>query len=76
MSEPCLKREAKPLPWDDLMAVGLGRLGLAPNVFWNMTLPELDAALRGAFGDRLAGALDRSELKDLMIRFPDEQRGS
>ena len=33
------------------MAIGLGVLGFAPAVFWALTPKELDAALRGRFGD-------------------------
>jgi uncharacterized phage protein (TIGR02216 family) len=54
------------------MMAGLGLMGLAPNVFWSMTLKELDAAVRGrlgATGD--APALDTRELAALMHQFPD-----
>lgn len=54
------------------MAIGLGVLGLAPAVFWALTPKELDAALRGRFGDaRNVSALSRGELGDLMQQFPD-----
>lgn len=54
------------------MAIGLGVLGLTPTVFWALTPKELDAALRGRFGDvRGVTALSRSELGDLMQQFPD-----
>ena len=55
------------------MAAGLGLLGLAPAVFWSMTLRELDAALRGRLGlDGSDGAPDAQLLAALMQRFPDQ----
>jgi uncharacterized phage protein (TIGR02216 family) len=54
------------------MEAGLGRLGLAPDVFWRMTPRELDAALTGRFGTGVsASAPTRVELQDLMQTFPD-----
>jgi uncharacterized phage protein (TIGR02216 family) len=41
---------SRPFPWRDVMAMGLGLLGLAPGAFWAMTPVELDAAIRGRFG--------------------------
>ncbi|MBR2536188.1 MAG: phage tail assembly chaperone [Hyphomicrobium sp.] len=62
----------RPFPWRDVMAIGLGVLGLAPAIFWALTPKELDAALRGRFGDaRAVSALSRGELGDLMQQFPD-----
>ena len=55
------------------MGVGLGMLQLPPDHFWSMTIPELEAAVSGTFGDRvLAAPLARKELDELMQRFPDE----
>ncbi len=55
------------------MASGLGVLGLAPAVFWSMTLKELDAALRGRLGPHaLDTAPDQQTLNSLMQLFPDE----
>ncbi len=54
------------------MALGLGVLGLAPRDFWGMTPRELDAVLRGRFGDGVhAQSLSRHELASLMQQFPD-----
>jgi uncharacterized phage protein (TIGR02216 family) len=53
------------------MAAGLGTLRLAPAVFWAMTPRELDAALRGAFGEGAAAAPSRDDLAALMAAFPD-----
>lgn len=55
------------------MALGLGVLALAPPVFWAMTPRELDAALRGRFGEagRHASAPSQHELARLMQQFPD-----
>lgn len=54
------------------MAVGFGRLGLEPRAFWSLTLAELDAAVRGRFGNAQAERPPtRRELDALAIRFPD-----
>lgn len=56
------------------MALALGRLRVAPQVFWSMTLPELQALLRGALPSATPGTgapCDRAGLHDLMSRFPD-----
>lgn len=56
------------------MALVLGRLCVAPRVFWSMTLPELQALLRGALPSAvpdLGAHCDRVRLHDLMSRFPD-----
>lgn len=58
-------------PWQDLMRLGLGRLRLAPNQFWQMTPRELKAAFDGAFGCHENQQIDRKTLKDLMNAFPD-----
>jgi uncharacterized phage protein (TIGR02216 family) len=49
------------------MQLGLGSLGLAPDAFWQMTLPELQAALPAAG----AAVLSRDDLNELMRYFPD-----
>ena len=56
------------LPWEALMAAGIGRLRLPPESFWAMTPVELMAAL-GA-GARPA-PLGRDGLAALMARHPD-----
>lgn len=54
------------------MAVGLGGLGLAPDVFWRMTPRELEATIAGRMG---AGAREspmlQGDLVRLMQQFPD-----
>jgi uncharacterized phage protein (TIGR02216 family) len=57
----------------DLMALGLGQLQLAPDVFWRMTLPELKAAAGGL--KRVQPALGRSELEALIRQYPDDDGG-
>ena len=59
------------MPWAELMMVGLGMLRVAPRDFWAMTLPEIEAASRGLFGAGLVAPLARTDLADLMARFPD-----
>lgn len=54
------------------MAIGLGVLALSPPVFWAMTPRELEAVMRGRFGDtRQTGALSQHDLSSLMQQFPD-----
>ena len=54
------------------MALGLGTLGIAPDAFWRMTPRELAAAVKGRWGAAAAdGPLVRTDLDDLMQRFPD-----
>ncbi len=50
------------------MAFGLGGLKLAPAAFWEMTLRELGAVVRGlGFSD---ASFNRGRLGELMLRFP------
>ena len=58
-------------PWRQAMAVGFGRLRLAPRDFWAMTPRELAAAIEGLTG-RLTTPLDRAALDGLMQRYPDK----
>lgn len=54
------------------MAMGLGMLGLAPGAFWSMTPAELEAAIRGRFGQvGFEAPIARAELTSLMQRFSD-----
>ncbi|PPC99834.1 MAG: hypothetical protein CTY31_08015 [Hyphomicrobium sp.] len=56
------------------MAIGLGVLGFAPLVFWQMTPREFDAAIRGRLG--LSGYSDaptKTDLAELMQQYPDER---
>ena len=57
-------------PWEEAMALGLGALRLAPDIFWRLTLPELAAAARvlQPAGD---AAMGRSALDRLIVRYPD-----
>ena len=56
--------------WPELMRLGLTRLGLPPDVFWNLTPVELMLMAGGGDGDGRE-ALTRSGLEDLVARFPD-----
>lgn len=54
------------------MAAGLGVLALSPSEFWRTTPKEIDAALRGRFGQGLVNdAPIRTDLEYLMQLFPD-----
>ncbi len=54
------------------MIVGLGHLGVSPDIFWSMTLPELDAALRGHYGIGPATqAMTRAALVAMLRAHPD-----
>ena len=64
--------DADGFPWRQMMAVGLGPLGLSSRDFWAMTPRELAAAVEGAFGT--AGEPpDRGTLETLMTRYPDRR---
>ena len=56
------------------MEIGLGAMGLSPEVFWNMSLNEFYSALEG-FKNFHSGSADepmsRDELEELMERYPD-----
>lgn len=64
------------LAWEELMRLGLGTLGLSPDVFWAMTPVELQRALEGA-GVLMPGGgtgwMERAALDGLMARFPDKE---
>lgn len=56
------------------MEIGFGILHLPPSEFWQMSLPELYAAIDGVAeysGSRKEKPLSRDELQDLMERYPD-----
>jgi uncharacterized phage protein (TIGR02216 family) len=60
------------IAWPRLMRLGLVHLGLAPEVFWNLTPAEL-MLLAGAGAPR--AALTRAGLDALRARFPDGRAG-
>ncbi|WP_376767784.1 rcc01693 family protein [Segnochrobactrum spirostomi] len=62
-----MTRPPAAMPWDDLIAFGLGVLKLAPEAFWRMTPRELAAVL----APRRTAGPDRRALDTLMARFPD-----
>ena len=67
-----MQRVREPFAWDTIMAVGLGLLRIRPQDFWAMTPAELDAVLKGAFGEGIGGpGPSRADLIGLMGRFPD-----
>jgi uncharacterized phage protein (TIGR02216 family) len=58
----------KRIAWARLMQVGLGRMGLTPAVFWDLTPAEF--MLMAGFGEA-GGAMGRDGLDALLARFPD-----
>ena len=54
--------------WPELMRLGLTRLRLEPDVFWDLTPVELMLMAGGGGGRE---ALTRGGLEDLVARFPD-----
>jgi uncharacterized phage protein (TIGR02216 family) len=60
------------IAWPRLMQVGLGRLRLTPEVFWNLTPAEF--MLMAGPGEGRA-ALSRAGLAELSARFPDMPAG-
>lgn len=59
----------KPFPWDEAIGFGLGVLRLSPAAFWAMTPRELALAITAVTGD--TAPLQRTDLADLMTRYPD-----
>jgi uncharacterized phage protein (TIGR02216 family) len=59
------------IAWPRLMRLGLVRLGLTPEVFWNLTPAELMLMAGGGTGRE---ALTRAGLSELVARFPDTPR--
>ena len=59
----------KPFPWEEAIGLGLGILKLSPHDLWAMTPRELAFAIRALTG--ATAPLMRSDLRDLMKRFPD-----
>jgi uncharacterized phage protein (TIGR02216 family) len=55
------------------MTAGFGLLALSPQAFWSMTLRELEAAIRGRLGIAGPAAPSRSDLADLLQRYPDRE---
>ena len=55
--------------WRALMRLGLVELGLAPDLFWQLTPAEL--LFLAGIGEPGEGALTRAGLGALMERFPD-----
>jgi uncharacterized phage protein (TIGR02216 family) len=54
-----------------MMAVGLGRLRLAPDAFWAMTPKEYAAAIGSLAPGRGAPPPGRGDLMALMAAYPD-----
>ncbi|MDR3373165.1 MAG: phage tail assembly chaperone [Ancalomicrobiaceae bacterium] len=71
-SEP---KPRPPFPWDDVMALCLGEIGLAPSAFWAATPIEVAAMIRGRHHrlnpDR-AVPPSRAEVDRLRAAFPDD----
>jgi uncharacterized phage protein (TIGR02216 family) len=59
----------KPFPWDEAIGFGLGVLRLSPAAFWAMTPRELALAITAVTG--ATAPLRRTDLADLMTRYPD-----
>lgn len=71
---PATHGNAAAFPWQSIMAAGLGTLRLAPAQFWAMTPKELSAAVAGLYGRRADSALQRRDLQNLMMTYPDEEK--
>ncbi len=65
--------EPERIDWPGLMRLGLGKLRLAPESFWQMTPTELLRALEGAGVLPIGGhGLRRAGLERLMSAYPDD----
>lgn len=63
----------KPFPWAEAMGFGFGVLRLSSDAFWGMTPRELAQAIRAVRGPSVT-PLARTELDELLARFPDAPR--
>jgi uncharacterized phage protein (TIGR02216 family) len=56
------------------MQIGLGKMGLSPDIFWSMSFQEFYAAMNG-FAEFHSGGrpppLNKGELEELMELYPD-----
>lgn len=65
------RAENKPLiPWDSVIAFGLGRMRLPPDQFWALSLREFRALLPTGAAE-LSAPFARVTLEDLVKRYPD-----
>ena len=55
-------------PWASVIRFGLGHLRLAPDAFWRLSLPELNALIGATEAPLFA---TRHGLQALMAQFPD-----
>tara|TARA_B100001248_G_scaffold253427_1_gene230683 strand:+ start:162 stop:332 length:171 start_codon:yes stop_codon:yes gene_type:complete len=56
------------------METAFGKMGMSPDVFWNMSFPEFYSAISGFVdfhSDGKPPPLRKDELEDLMERYPD-----
>ena len=61
------------IDWPGLMRVGIGQLGLAPEVFWRLTPAELQ--ILAGLGPTGQATLTRARLDALVRAFPDRRKG-
>ena len=62
------------MPWDDFIKLGLGKMGIRPDDFWNMSFDEFYLAVDGFaefHGAEEKQGMTKDDLKDLMERYPD-----
>lgn len=66
----------KPLiPWDAVIAFGLGRLRLSPEQFWALSFREFGLLLpKGEAGP--GAPITRTNLDDLTKRYPDGEQNA
>ena len=68
------KQGLAPLPWDEIIAIGLGQLRLSPQALWQMTPIEFTLALKGAgLMMEPVAICSRARLHSLMQQFPDQK---
>lgn len=56
------------------MSICIGMIGISPSEFWNMSVPEVTAAIEGFMefnGANTDQPMQKDELKDLMELYPD-----
>lgn len=66
------------IPWENLIRIATGKLGLMPEVFWNMTAKEFISAYQGYQQEhtdlQVSVPADYPDLIRLMNQFPDKKK--
>ncbi len=65
-----MSKTNEPFPWQQIMSFGFGLLRLSPAQFWQLSLPELKAAI-DCYRPNEQPSITRQWLVDAMQQHPD-----